>query len=186
MKRLTLIIIGVLLCTPLYSDMNPYIAGVPVSGGGGCLTDSVDQEQTDTSYETGMASTSRGQSFVVSKAGKISAIEISFNRNASDGDIEVRWGTSANLSTYIASATGTVTADGWLKFTFETKGDVSTGTTYYFAAMNAGGNDIEVHSDRTDPEYTSGQYYYGASAESWDMTNTISDRDLAFRVYLCD
>lgn len=33
MKRLTLIIIGVLLCTPLYSDMNPYIAGVPVSGG---------------------------------------------------------------------------------------------------------------------------------------------------------
>lgn len=32
MKRLTLIIIGVLLCTPLYSDMNPYIAGVPVSG----------------------------------------------------------------------------------------------------------------------------------------------------------
>jgi len=33
MKRLTLIIIGVLLCTPLYSDMNPYIAGagVPVS-----------------------------------------------------------------------------------------------------------------------------------------------------------
>jgi hypothetical protein len=28
MKRLTLIIIGVLLCTPLYSDMNPYIAGV--------------------------------------------------------------------------------------------------------------------------------------------------------------
>jgi len=37
MKRLTLIIIGVLLCTPLYSDMNPYIAGVPVSGGGGCM-----------------------------------------------------------------------------------------------------------------------------------------------------
>jgi len=35
MKRLTLIILGVLLCTPLYSDMNPYIAGVPVSGGGG-------------------------------------------------------------------------------------------------------------------------------------------------------
>jgi len=34
MKRLTLIILGVLLCTPLYSDMNPYIAGVPVSGGG--------------------------------------------------------------------------------------------------------------------------------------------------------
>ena len=33
MKRLTLIILGVLLCTPLYSDMNPYIAGVPVSGG---------------------------------------------------------------------------------------------------------------------------------------------------------
>lgn len=33
MKRLTLIIIGVLLCTPLYSDMNTYIAGVPVSGG---------------------------------------------------------------------------------------------------------------------------------------------------------
>ena len=28
MKRLTLIIIGVLLCTPLYSDMNTYIYGV--------------------------------------------------------------------------------------------------------------------------------------------------------------
>jgi len=38
MKRLTLIIIGVLLCTPLYSDMNTYIAGVPVSGGG-CTED---------------------------------------------------------------------------------------------------------------------------------------------------
>lgn len=33
MKRLTLIILGVLLCTPLYSDMNTYVIG---SGGGGC------------------------------------------------------------------------------------------------------------------------------------------------------
>ena len=32
MKRLTLIILGVLLCTPLYSDMNTYVIG---SGGGG-------------------------------------------------------------------------------------------------------------------------------------------------------
>ena len=34
MKRLTLIILGVLLCTPLYSDMNTYVigSGVPVSG----------------------------------------------------------------------------------------------------------------------------------------------------------
>ena len=31
MKRLTLIILGVLLCTPLYSDMNTYVIG---SGGG--------------------------------------------------------------------------------------------------------------------------------------------------------
>lgn len=32
MKRLTLIILGVLLCTPLYSDMNPYIAGADDAG----------------------------------------------------------------------------------------------------------------------------------------------------------
>lgn len=48
MKRLTLIILGVLLCTPLYSDMNTYIAGVPVSGGGGDYLVQEDFEGTGT------------------------------------------------------------------------------------------------------------------------------------------
>ena len=36
MKRLTLIILGVLLCTPLYSDMNTYVIGSGVPGGAFC------------------------------------------------------------------------------------------------------------------------------------------------------
>lgn len=39
MKRLLLIVMGVLLCTPLYSDMNPYIYGVPVAYSGGVAAD---------------------------------------------------------------------------------------------------------------------------------------------------
>lgn len=45
MKRLTLIIIGVLLCTPLYSDMNTYVIG---SGGGGDYLVQEDFEGTGT------------------------------------------------------------------------------------------------------------------------------------------
>jgi len=187
MKRLTLIIIGVLLCTPLYSDMNPYIAGVPVSGGEGCLTDSVDQEQAEYGYNSGMYSLARGQSFVVSQAGDLSSIEIYFYHHVADADVELRWGTTANLtSSYVDSDTYSVTSTGWHKFTFDTKGAVSTSTTYYFACIITSGGDLSLGADNTEPDYTDGQYYYGTTGAPWNLTQTASGRDLAFRVYLCD
>ncbi|DBA35084.1 TPA_asm: hypothetical protein vir555_00058 [Caudoviricetes sp. vir555] len=51
MKRLVLIILGVLLCTPLYSDMNPYIAGVPVSCTENCGDYLVCQNFEGTGYD---------------------------------------------------------------------------------------------------------------------------------------
>lgn len=64
MKRLTLIILGVLLCTPLYSDMNTYVigSGVPVSGG--CTENCADylicQNFEGTGYDNSEAWTENG------------------------------------------------------------------------------------------------------------------------------
>jgi hypothetical protein len=56
MKRLTLIIIGVLLCTPLYSDMNPYIYGGGVAGAPtGCTGNYGNTNTTDTGYQISTA-----------------------------------------------------------------------------------------------------------------------------------
>ena len=51
MKRLTLIIIGVLLCTPLYSDMNTYIYGAPT----GCTGNYGNTNTTYTGYRVSTA-----------------------------------------------------------------------------------------------------------------------------------
>ncbi len=153
-------------------------------GGGDCLTDSEDSyKHEDITGESAAGANARGQSFQVSKAGKLSAIEVYFNHGGTNCDITMRWGTSNNLGSYTAEATGTVTEDGWVKFTFGTKGDISAETTYFWGLIITSGANLTIRSDNIDPAYAYGTYYYADSG--WNMGTTIG-RDLAFRVYLCD
>ena len=187
MKRLSLTVLLLLLATSCFAGFGMQVVASAPAGCAGCATDTVDQEQTDTTWGSGMTTgVAKGQSFQVSKTGKISAIAFYMNHQGTDHDIEIRWGTSNNLGTYIANGTARVTADGWYKITFATKEDVSTGTTYYcgVAQTSSGGTQLEVRGDNSSPTYASGSYYYGSSG--WNMTDPLEDRDLAFRVYLCD
>jgi len=184
MKRLTLIIIGVLLCTPLYSDMNPYIYGV-AGAPSGCSSETLDQEY-DGSADFGVHSgvDTRWQSFQVGSSGKISSIEIYCIEASGTENIEMRWGTGTDLSSsYSGRETVSVSTTGWTKFTFETKGDVSTGTTYYFAIQGEEASYIIFGGDNTSSSYSGGNYFFGTS--SWGIGTTFANRDMLFRVNLC-
>lgn len=160
MKRLTLIIIGVLLCTPLYSDMNTYIAGVSVSGG--CTEDCGDfiicQNFEGTGYDNSEAWTENGtvnedytttilrgsQSCQITTTGYISPT----NRFTGQSTLYMHWlyrkasnpGSEATLFTISDSGGyvvfGKLQTDGTIKLT------VGNGTAAYTSELS---NDTTYH-----------------------------------------
>jgi len=124
MKRLTLIIIGVLLCTPLYSDMNPYIAGVPVAystgGTGPNITFYFNCNSTDVTQTPGVGTGN-----------------VTLNANG--------WSTTAG-----AVGNALLTSTGWRRITASTDNiDTSVGTVgfyYYPDALTASASIFYVAS----------------------------------------
>ncbi len=78
-----------------------------------------------------------------------------------------------------------ISATGWYKFTFETKGDVVAETTYYFGLIGDGasGGDTRMSYDDVDGAYASG--VQRSATSGWNMYVSDSSHDLAFRIYLC-
>lgn len=155
-----------------------------------CTTDAVDSAPgLYETYDANMAifANARGQGFRVSAAGKISAIEIYVGLYVAGPEgLTIRWGTGTDLTTYVAEATGSPSATGWYKFTFETKGDVVAETTYYFGLVGDGASagDTRMGYDDVDGAYSSATYF-SATSSGWNMTSSDPTHDLAFRVYLC-
>lgn len=143
-----------------------------------CASDSIDVDQfgnQDTSQ--GASSHAYGQSFEVTQNGTLSAISLEFQTYS--GNATVRWGTSADLTTYEAEATMDVNESSE-KFVFATKGSVSTSTTYYFGLIENSGT-VVFYLSSSD---VYGDYYYDAST-TWNMSY-VAALCMSFRVYLCD
>ena len=162
MKRLTLIILGVLLCTPLYSDMNTYVigSGVPVSGG--CTENCADylicQNFEGTGYDNSEAWTENGtvdedytttilrgsQSCQITTTGYISPTDAFTGqstlymhwlyRKASNPDSEARLFAIRSSAGYMAY--GHLQPDGTIKLT------VGNGTPAYTSELS---NDTTYH-----------------------------------------
>jgi hypothetical protein len=162
-----------------------------VVGGGApaCATDSVDQENDVGTNEYDISDTraNPGQSFQVSASGELSSISIYIGSVETEGSIEMRWGTSSDLTTYEDSKTESIVSGDALsfkKFTFATKGSVATSTTYYFGVKTASGS-IDYRRDNA-AGYANGIHYYDTAGTVWDMNASSGSIDLRFRIYLCD
>jgi len=150
MKRLTLIIIGVLLCTPLYSDMNPYIAGVPVSGGGDtCNTLIYGNLEGANNYNCDICDHTNtyfvGQTYVNFDAEK-TICKLSFSMTREAGDISGKTyyaviaplnGTSMDVENIIATSSGVTGSNSWsetaVDFIFSSGVTLSKSTEYVTA-----------------------------------------------------
>ena len=184
MKKLILFLL--LIPSLVFAGANPYIIGIVSDPG--CGSDSVDTQNiaAETGSLTGVSTLARGQSFQCS-AGSLSAIDIAIGFT-SGAELEVRVGTTADLSTYSATKTYTVPGDGddqFHKIIFDTPVSVSASTTYYFGIVeNSGDARISYSGD----EYGSSSLSRrdGTSGDTWNLTTVSSAIDLRFKVYLCD
>jgi len=148
-----------------------------------CASDSVDVSNESTSTGSSAAqSAAYGNSFQCS-AGSLSAIGI-YVTTTTGAEIEVRWGTSSDLTTTYESTTLTIPSDGdaqWHKATFTNKVTVSASTTYYYGyVLNSGSVSVGYSGN----DYANGELIYAGSS-GWNMSSTLN-ADFLFRIYLCD
>ena len=154
MKRLTLIIIGVLLCTPLYSDMNPYIAGVPVSGGG----------DSDIIFYFNCDSATSGQTPQKGSG----TVTINANFSASTGQV----------------GNALVTSSGWSRIQIPTSGNIDLGCGtigFYWSADAVGMTSLMNVTGDTAPRFvlamisaTNMRWKYAGSYQDV-MSNTAAE-----------
>jgi hypothetical protein len=189
MKKLLLFIVLILCCALSSSaDVGTSRKGASMGGAAACSTDAVNVNfETNTGAKTiyydGQNYGAIGQSFQCS-AGALSSIELYLYDDGTHPTVEVRWGTSSNLTSYTATASVVLSGSGWVKFTFVTKGAVSASTTYYCgAALTSGTAGAAKWYYDTAAGYAGGVAITSVD-NSWDMSsNETFDR--TFRVYLC-
>lgn len=200
MKRLTLIIIGVLLCTPLYSDMNTYIAGVPVSGGGDDCSSSNDTaletpSATSTSATATNSESYRGQSFQHDTDFTFTGVTVYVQRAPScrDGSLTMILASDndGEPGSTIASASvsydqiSTSGSDVEILLSTPQTG-LSASTTYwvYFTTDTSYAGGMAIHRETAATTgYTNGtSSSYTVSTETWATANY----DLRMAIYGCE
>ena len=132
------------------------------------------------------------QGFRVGAAGKLYSIAVLISQNKTAGNLQLRFGTTPDLSSVTDTAVTTITADGtWTVSTtgvFANHPDVTTGTTYYFGVGNGTGT-ANINFDNSENPYggaDTNQVAYHHDDTTWVFTGYgTAGEDLAFRVYLC-
>lgn len=183
MKRLTLIILGVLLCTPLYSDMNPYIAGagVPVSGGGATGFVGTRDAVVDGEYETGQ--NTPHSHFVCPTSGLVSYVYVRRYDSMQDMALTVPGIWNADGSTLLASSANcaaTNPSTNLYRYTLSSPITVTQGTTYTLGYATGDANFIPPYGGtgtiylETGSVHTADQCPTVNSAVTHDVTYSTS------------
>ncbi len=184
----TLILLIFLLVPAQLWAFNPLVvcSGEPAAAAS-CATCSEDQASTDGTTNNDIIANATGQSFQVSKNGTLCYIDIYMAYIQDNSQIEVRWGNTANLTEYQASKILTFTSTDdvqYQRFTFDTKANVSTGTTYYLGVVKNSGTTV-ISKRNNVGTYANGNLYNALSA-GWNMNNSSVTYDFNFKVGLCD
>lgn len=151
-----------------------------------CLTDSVTTANDGAVIAAQTSGANAiGQSFQVATTNPISGIEFWCVNTTAGAVVELRWGTTADLSSGYETSTVTVAATDdseWLTANFETKTAPPANTTIYFGAVLISG-DISIGSHNNNP-YADGTYRSASSG--WNMTTSNATYDAMFRIRQCD
>lgn len=186
MKKYLWLLLLIGICSS-QSVLNGYYYRAGGAAPGGCTSDAINvafETYNGTVSVYNMTGKVRGQGFQCS-AGKLSAIEIGLSHE-SDCTIRMKWGTSVDLTTCVDSCDVAFTTDGWAKFTFATKGNVSASTTYYFGIHIVTGTTGAIHWATDSAQgYANGLPYDAWENGNWNMDNQEGN-DRIFRIYLCN
>jgi hypothetical protein len=165
---------------PLQRAHLAVIAGSTVVSGGSCESGTTDVSFEYTDGAQSFGSAAYGRSFTPSSSGQIYSIWVYISYAAASSEVELRWGTSSNLTTYEASHTMEVTSGSWNEFVFATNGNVSASTTYYFGMVENSGDARFAYEGTGGP----GRLY--ASSPGWDMDSIQPVHNVAYKIDLCD
>jgi hypothetical protein len=188
MRRYAFLLLLV-LALPVMCIAGPFSRAVMsgISSSESCASCSVTLDESDNTGAAGQGLTtwSKGQSFRVSTTDPICSIEIVFNASYS-GTMEVRWGTTANLTTYEATKSDSFSSVSSHNFVFDDKVAPSADTDIFFSMIKTAGTvqPDRSSSDTYDCSPGDCKFYYADGAD-WDMDSS-SATDLAFKVYQCD
>lgn len=194
MKTKTLIILALLILIPtlcfagaLQEKHRSVIAKKNVAAAPSCVKNATpDTNQSSSDSGSAIYSTAvLGQSFQVSAEKGLYSIVVYGWDVTTAGNIEMRIGTSANLSSsYLATDTVEISTVASYEFVFDEHPVLSTETTYYFGLGVASGasSNIEFALYGASSIYSGGSVFYG----TWNMDDGPYTRDLKFQVYLCE
>ncbi|MEI6825831.1 MAG: right-handed parallel beta-helix repeat-containing protein [Desulfuromonadales bacterium] len=156
------------------------------SGSGGVVDAGADYLAviSDNGAATLVTGNQLGQSFKLTKSGKIYSITAVLSTSGSGGDAVLRWGTSPDLRTsYISEVKALVTNSSYapIEFVIQTQDLVTAGTLYYFALTSepATFNGTLYVSRINDGTYPNGNALYGSN---WNVSAVDGTRDMLFQV----
>jgi len=177
-----------LLWIPQCLAMQPAILMGCASGGAfDCSENALDHEYTTVGASESPTSThARGQSFSgVVDGSYLYSVELYMDADTTDVTCTARWGDDPDLDTYFAESTTTevTSTTGYFPFVFaDGTNQMANATPYYFGiTCDEAGVDVYFN---TSGAYAGGKFYWSASS-GWDMDQSDTDSDVAFRIKTC-
>jgi len=183
MRKLLLSILILLLASSL-ANADGVIKRRVGGGGASCSTQSFDVQNTGGATNTEVFYIEQyAQSFKPGVTGDLYSISFEVGTAGTERWIEVRVGTSANLTTYLVQkASCAVPAGiGYFECMFSTHPTLTSGTTYYVGFQSS---DSWIMKDGS-ATYADGQEFYELATD-WDFTGSGNTWDLNFKTKMCD
>lgn len=184
MIKYFLIIAILLLPNPAWSWLGPANPASPCVVGavaaGECATGTTDVEYDYTGGASALTDAAIGRTFIPTQSKNLYSIWIYIGYASAGSEVEVRWGTTADLTTYVAAKSQVVTTASWNEFIFETKGNVTASATYYIGLAEVSGD------ARIGYLSTGGPGKLTASSAGFNLDGFIEGWNISYKVDLCD